>query len=136
MTATNPARTPSYPYCGRGADPDGSDPVGCRGRRVRRPPLDDDEAEPYGACLAHLTDTDRDVYLTGLGLGSDLHHPYTTFDTALLSRLLEAVRDPATTQLRLGAVDFSGAVFERGGPVQRRSLRVELPSRAKPISTT
>lgn len=112
MTATNPARAPRYPYCGRGADPDGRDPVGCRGRRVRRPPADEGEAEPYGACLAHLTDTDLDAYLTTLRPGSDLHHPYTTFDAALLRRLLEAVHDPATKQLRLGAVDFSGAVFE------------------------
>lgn len=38
MTATTQAEPPPrYPYCGRGADPGGGDPVGCRGRRVRAP---------------------------------------------------------------------------------------------------
>lgn len=114
MTATDPTEPPDYPYCGRGGDPGGEDPVGCRGRRVRRPAPDggDDEPEPYGACLAHLTDADRDTYLSSLSPGSDLHHPGTTFDAALLGSLLGAVHDPAIERLQMGTVDFSGAVFK------------------------
>jgi len=116
MTPTHLTEPPRYPYCGRGADPGGEDPVGCRGHRVRRPPPDDGEGEPepYGACLAHLSDDDRDVYLAALGPGSDLNHCGTTLDAALLGSLLAAVRDPATGQLRLGDVDFKGATFEGG----------------------
>ncbi|WP_078898496.1 pentapeptide repeat-containing protein [Streptomyces sp. CNQ-509] len=114
MTATNPAAPPNYLHCGRGADPGGEDPVGCRGRRVRRLRSDAGEHESvwYDACLAHLTDADRDAYLNTLSPGSELQHPGTTFDTTLLGRLLAAVRDPATGQPRLGAVDFSGATFQ------------------------
>ncbi|MEW2082598.1 pentapeptide repeat-containing protein [Streptomyces sp. NPDC005283] len=94
---------PTWPYCARGADPT-SDPVGCRGRQV----------EPYGACLAHLTNADRATYLGALAPGSDLDHRSTPISQSLLRRLLDALRDPTTGQPRLGDVRFGGAAFSDG----------------------
>ncbi|WP_406731744.1 pentapeptide repeat-containing protein [Streptomyces sp. NBC_01794] len=94
---------PTWPYCARGADPT-SDPVGCRGRQV----------EPYGACLAHLTNADRATYLSALAPGSDLDHRSTSISQSLLQQLLDALRDPTTGQPRLGNVRFGGATFSDG----------------------
>jgi hypothetical protein len=58
-----PEAPPPWPHCGHGADP-GTDPVGCRGIHV----------PGRTACLAHLDDTDRDAYLTGLHPGADIDH--------------------------------------------------------------
>ncbi|MFJ4498774.1 pentapeptide repeat-containing protein [Streptomyces sp. NPDC088864] len=90
---------PYWPHCGHGADP--ADPVGCRGIRV----------PGRTACLAHLTDTDRDTYLAGLTPGADIDHRGTPFTEDLLNRLLDAVRDPTTTHPHLGTAEFVGAQF-------------------------
>lgn len=94
---------PTWPHCARGADPS-SDPVGCRGRRV----------EPYGACLAHLTNADLATYLSALVPGSNLDHRSTLISQSLLQQLLNALRDPTTGQPRLGNVRFGGATFSDG----------------------
>ncbi|MGW8362894.1 pentapeptide repeat-containing protein, partial [Streptomyces wedmorensis] len=92
-----PAR--SWPHCAHGANP--TDPVGCRGIRV----------PSHTACLAHLTDTDRDTYLAGLTPGTDVDHRGTPFTEDLLNRLLNAVRDPTTTHPHLGIAWFNEAQF-------------------------
>lgn len=60
---STPPATPSWPYCAHGADP-ATDPVGCRGIHV----------PGHTACLAHLTDADRDTYLAGLTPGANVDH--------------------------------------------------------------
>ncbi|WP_331737414.1 pentapeptide repeat-containing protein (plasmid) [Streptomyces sp. NBC_00984] len=97
---STPPPAPSWPYCARGADP-ATDPVGCRGIHV----------PGHTACLAHLTDTDRDAYMTGLTPGADIDHRGTPFTEDLLNRLLTAVRDPATTYPHLGEARFESAQF-------------------------
>jgi uncharacterized protein YjbI with pentapeptide repeats len=98
--------------------------VGCRGHRVQRPHPEEDqdeadlfrgvlEHELYGACLEHLGEADRDVYLASLRPGSDVDHRGTTFDGPLLDLLLEAVLDPTELQPHFGAVRFERARFER-----------------------
>lgn len=67
---------PHWPHCAHGAEP-ASDPSGCRGRQV----------EPYGACLAHLTDRDQAAYLTVLEPGSDIDHRGTPITESLLQQL-------------------------------------------------
>ncbi|MET8957183.1 pentapeptide repeat-containing protein [Streptomyces sp. NPDC004533] len=100
-TGTPPlSSAPTWLHCARGADP-ASDPVGCRGRQV----------EPYGACLAHLTNADRTTYLSALAPGSDLDHRGTQISEGLLQQLLDALRDPATGRPCLGNVRFDGATF-------------------------
>ncbi|MGN9757278.1 pentapeptide repeat-containing protein [Streptomyces sp. SD31] len=103
MTATGappPVLPPVWPHCARGADPD-SDPVGCRGRQI----------EPSGRCLAHLTDADRATFLSTLVPGSNLDHRGTAISQSLLRQLLDALRDPATGQPRVGHADFEKAAF-------------------------
>ncbi|MGY5099473.1 pentapeptide repeat-containing protein [Streptomyces sp. 900105245] len=97
---TSPA-APSWPYCQEGAT--AQDPVGCRGIHV----------SGHTACLAHLTDTERDTYLAGLTAGDSVDHRGTTFTEFLLDALLNALRDPATGWPRLGAARFEWAIFER-----------------------
>ncbi|MFB6908019.1 pentapeptide repeat-containing protein [Streptomyces bacillaris] len=92
---------PSWPHCAHGADA-ATDPVGCRGIHV----------PGHTTCLAHLTDTDRNTYLAGLAPGVDIDHRGTTFTTALLFALLNALRDPATGTARFGNVQFRSATFE------------------------
>ncbi|GAA3043820.1 hypothetical protein GCM10017562_00790 [Streptomyces roseofulvus] len=58
-----------------GAGP--ADPVGCRGIHV----------PGHTACLAHLTDTDRDTYLAGLAPGADIDHCGTTVRRQALTEL-------------------------------------------------
>jgi hypothetical protein len=91
---------PDWPYCGYGADT-ASNSVGCRGRQV----------EAGGACLAHLTDTDRATYLIGLVPGSDLDHRGTHFADDLLQQVLHRLRDPTTGRCYLGTVLFNEATF-------------------------
>lgn len=74
---------PSWPQFAHGAEP-ATDPVGCRGIHV----------PGHTACLAHLADTDRDAYLAGLAPGASIDHRGTTFTDALLTALLNALRDP------------------------------------------
>ncbi|MGW3865689.1 pentapeptide repeat-containing protein [Streptomyces sp. NPDC005047] len=93
-------RTPSWPHCGHDADPV-ADPVGCRGVHV----------PGHTACLAHLTDADRNAYLAGLTAGADIDHRGTTFTDSLLDGLLNALRDPTTGNPRLGWAWFVSATF-------------------------
>ncbi|MFH9655585.1 pentapeptide repeat-containing protein [Streptomyces anulatus] len=92
---------PTWPHCAHGADP-AADPVGCRGIHV----------PSHTECLAHLTDADRDAYLTGLTPGDSIDHRGTTFTEPLLLALLNALRDPATEKVRLGDAQFGSATFE------------------------
>ncbi|MFZ4192186.1 hypothetical protein ACOZFK_33315, partial [Streptomyces pseudogriseolus] len=50
----------------------------------------------HTACLAHLTNADRDAYLAGLTPGASIDRRGTTFTDPLLSALLNALRAPAT----------------------------------------
>lgn len=102
MPSPSPASSPTppiWPYCGHGAGP--QDPVGCRGIRVAA----------YSGCLAHLADADLGAYLAGLTPGTDIDHRGTPLTEPLLCALLEACRDPATANPRLGAARFEQAVF-------------------------
>ncbi|MFF7249991.1 pentapeptide repeat-containing protein [Embleya sp. NPDC008237] len=65
----------------------------------------------HALCLTHLNPTDRAAYLASLGPGADVDHCGTTLDGPLLSELLDAVRDPATTHPHLGAAKFLAARF-------------------------
>ncbi|MGW1209226.1 pentapeptide repeat-containing protein [Streptomyces sp. NPDC002499] len=90
---------PDWPNCGDGVT--GGDRAGCNGRSVA----------PYSACLAHLSDVDRDAHLASLDAGHDIDHRGTTFTAELLGRLLDALKDTATNHPRLGDVRFSSATF-------------------------
>ncbi|MET7618824.1 pentapeptide repeat-containing protein [Streptomyces sp. NPDC005408] len=106
MTTTStppPLSPPDWPHCAGGADPI-SDPVGCRGRRV----------EPSGECLAHLRNADRATYLSALTPGSDVDHRGTPISQSLLRQLLDALRDPASGQPRVGVAWFDEARFSGG----------------------
>ncbi|MCI3220884.1 pentapeptide repeat-containing protein [Streptomyces sp. NP-1717] len=78
------------------------DPIGCRGIRV----------SGHGACLAHLADADRAIYLSGLAPGSGMDHRGTPFTEPLLVALLSSVRDPVTGKPVLGAAQFGAATFD------------------------
>lgn len=99
---------PGWTHCGYGADP-ATNPVGCRGSQVFG----------HTACLAHLTDDDRDMYLAGLVPGASVYHLGTTFDDRLLQDLLAALRDPTTRQSRFGFAGFDGATFIGDAKFQR-----------------
>ncbi|MFP8960838.1 pentapeptide repeat-containing protein [Streptomyces nanhaiensis] len=96
---TPPPRPPDWPHCGH--DATSEDPVGCHGVHV----------PGHTACLAHVSDTDRDAYLATLSPGSDIDHRGTTFTAELLDRLLDALRDPVTGHPCFGAAGFDSAVF-------------------------
>ncbi|MYY08633.1 hypothetical protein GT204_06865 [Streptomyces sp. SID4919] len=102
-TLPSPAR-PRWPYCGDGVS--GGDRAGCIGR----------SKDPHAACLAHLTDRDRDTHLAGLAPGDDIDYRGTTFTAHLLDRLLGALTGPVTQQPRFGAAQFGSAVF--AGPAR------------------
>ncbi|MFG3207295.1 pentapeptide repeat-containing protein [Streptomyces sp. NPDC048192] len=91
---------PSWLYCGHGADP-ATDPVGCTGIHV----------PGHTACLAHLADTDRTAYLTGLAPGADIDHRGTPFTHDLLEALLNALQDPTTNAPHIGTANFEQARF-------------------------
>ncbi|MFF9714649.1 pentapeptide repeat-containing protein [Streptomyces sp. NPDC014603] len=95
----------SWQPCGHGADP-ASDPVGCRGIHVHG----------HTACLAHLTDTERTAYLTGLTPGADIDHRGTPFTQELLEALLNALKNPSTGKPQLGRAMFYGAQFFGNAP--------------------
>ncbi len=92
---------PPWPHCAHGADPV-ANPVECRGIHV----------PGHTACLAHLADADRDAYLAALTPGADIDHRGTTFTESLLNALLNALRDPATGNARIGKATFESAIFE------------------------
>lgn len=100
MSTPPAAVMPSWPYCAHGSDPT-ADPVGCRGIHV----------PGHTACLAHLTDTDRDAYLAGLTSGADIDHRGTPLTEMLLDQLLSALRDPSTGNPQMGTAKFNGARF-------------------------
>ncbi|MFJ6079866.1 pentapeptide repeat-containing protein [Streptomyces sp. NPDC092369] len=99
MVFTPEPVVPDWPNCGDGVT--GGDRAGCNGRSVA----------PHSACLAHLSDVDRDAHLASLDAGDDIDHRGTTFTGALLDRLLNALKDPATNHPRLGEVRFASATF-------------------------
>jgi uncharacterized protein YjbI with pentapeptide repeats len=67
--------------------------------------------EPYGACLAHLDEAERDAYLGTLAHGSDVDHSGTVFDRELLRRLLISVTDPSSGRPKFGTARFSWCTF-------------------------
>lgn len=103
---------PPWPYCAHGADP-AADPVGCRGIHV----------PGHTACLAHLADADRDAYLAGLTPGASIDHQGTTFTESLLNALLNALRDPATGNPRLGHAGFQSATFKGDAMFQSATFK-------------
>ncbi|WP_187280384.1 hypothetical protein [Streptomyces sp. IB2014 016-6] len=86
---------PDWSYFGRGAGPT-ADPVGCRGIHV----------SGHTACLAYLNDTGRGAYLVSLSPGAGIDHRGTPFTKDLLERLLNALRDPATSYPRRGEAQW------------------------------
>ncbi|MEW1912343.1 pentapeptide repeat-containing protein [Kitasatospora sp. NPDC085895] len=98
-TFPEPPNPPDWEHCGRNATT--TDPVGCRGIHV----------PGHTACLAHLTDPDRDAYLAGLAPGTNIDHRGTPFTENLLDALLQALRDPGTGRPRLGDARFDDATF-------------------------
>ncbi|WLW55218.1 pentapeptide repeat-containing protein [Streptomyces sp. YU58] len=96
----NAPTVPEWPHCGHGADP-ATDPIGCRGIHV----------PGRTACLAHLTDSDRATYFSGLAPGANVDHSGTLFTETLLNTLLQALRDPSTGQPHIGGARFGGATF-------------------------
>ena len=95
--------TPDEPWaqCRQGADP-ATAPEGCPGVRI----------PSHDACLAHVTDAERSAYFTTLGPGSDIDHRGTPFSDALLGELLDALRDPGTGRVSIGAAHFETAQFD------------------------
>ncbi|MEW2810913.1 pentapeptide repeat-containing protein [Streptomyces massasporeus] len=91
---------PQWPHCGVGSDRR-MNPVGCRGRVV----------EPHERCLAHLQTADQDTYISGLAPGDDVDLRGTTLTDAMLSALLDALRDPATGYPRFGTAQFAEVKF-------------------------
>ncbi|MFB8040291.1 pentapeptide repeat-containing protein [Streptomyces hydrogenans] len=98
--STPSTEAPSWPHCAHGADPV-TDPVGCRGIHV----------PGHTACLAHLNDTDRTAYLTGLAPGADIDHRATPFTEDLLNQLLTALTDPTAQHPHFGDAVFREARF-------------------------
>ncbi|MFD3945525.1 pentapeptide repeat-containing protein [Streptomyces sp. NPDC058579] len=97
---STPQPAPDWEYCGQGSHPD-TDPIGCRGIYV----------PGHSACLAHLSDTDRDTYLGGLTPGSSIDHRGTPFTEDLLDRLLTALTDPTSGDPHFGDANFRMATF-------------------------
>lgn len=77
------------------------DQPACSGRRL----------VPFRLCLAHLPERDRLEYLASLSYGQDVDFSSTIFTDELLSRVLDAVRDPVTGRAGFGQAKFSGAKF-------------------------
>ncbi|WP_329374896.1 pentapeptide repeat-containing protein [Streptomyces sp. NBC_01483] len=90
---------PQWPYCAHGAGP--TDPVGCRGIHVPN----------HTACLAHLTDLDRNAYLATLTTGTEIDHRGTLFTAQLLGALLDALQDPTTQCAHFQSARFDEAQF-------------------------
>ncbi|MEU3725319.1 pentapeptide repeat-containing protein, partial [Streptomyces sp. NPDC031705] len=85
-------------------DPSEESPSGCMGIRL----------EGHRRCLAHLSRPEQDAYLRTLRPGSSVDFRGTTFEGGLLGRVLDAVREPGTGRVRLGAAGFARACFEDG----------------------
>ncbi|WP_257140652.1 pentapeptide repeat-containing protein (plasmid) [Streptomyces anulatus] len=62
--------------------------------------------------MAHLSSADRNAYLSGLAPGSNIDHRGTTFSESLFKSLLDALRDPETSNPRIGRGWFDSATFE------------------------
>lgn len=90
---------PSWSHCGQGAT--ARAPIGCRGARIAS----------GSTCLAHLNEAGRTSYLAALSPGDDIDHRGTVFTQDLLSKLLDALLDPASRSPRIGNADFAEAVF-------------------------
>ncbi|MFD5588811.1 pentapeptide repeat-containing protein [Streptomyces sp. NPDC127063] len=112
MSAQSP---PSWSWCAHGADP-ATDPVGCIGVLV----------PGHTACLAHLSEADRDAYLAGLTAGAHIDHRGTTFTQPLLDSLLAALQDPVNGKPRIGAASFESATFE--GHARFNSVTFQHPA--------
>ncbi|WEO21667.1 pentapeptide repeat-containing protein [Streptomyces caniscabiei] len=97
MPSPSPLR---WPHCGEEATPE--NPTGCPGIQV----------SGHTACLAHLGGPERAAHLASLAPGANINHCGTTFTGSLLSALLNALRDPATGNPRLGRASFESATFE------------------------
>ncbi|MCX5375098.1 pentapeptide repeat-containing protein [Streptomyces sp. NBC_00091] len=91
-----------WPRCG--FDRSEESPSGCIGIRL----------EGHRRCLAHLSRPEQDAYLRTLRPGSSVDFRGTTFEGGLLGRVLDAVREPGTGRVTLGAVAFARACFEDG----------------------
>lgn len=100
MTSPPLPSPPSWPHCGYGADVT-IDPVGCRGIHVTG----------HTACLAHLSEAERDTYLAGLAPGADIDHRGTPFTEELLDQLIRALCDHTTGKPKMGTAKFNGAQF-------------------------
>lgn len=64
----------------------------------------------YPGCLEHLSAADRSAYLSTLAPGASVDFSGTRFSEALLTELLDSVRD-SEGRVRLGRAVFDGAVF-------------------------
>lgn len=102
--------SPDWPTCD--LDDDGSGP--CQGARV----------EGFARCWAHLHPEQLDVALSRLEPWTDLHAQGTTISTALLERILGAVRR------RIGVARFDDAVFEGDADFYRSTFRTAVFARA------
>ncbi|MFE7439435.1 pentapeptide repeat-containing protein [Streptomyces chartreusis] len=94
-----PPSPPDWPYCGT---PGSESPFGCPGIHV----------PGHIACLAHLSDADRESYLAGLTPGADIDHRGTPFTRSLLDSLLAALRSSVTGNAQFGLARFESATFE------------------------
>ncbi|MBT2454735.1 pentapeptide repeat-containing protein [Streptomyces sp. ISL-86] len=63
-------------------------------------------------CLAHQTPAGEEAYLGTLGPGASVDLRGTTFADGLLTRLLDAVRDPVSGRVTLGSGFFDRAQFK------------------------
>ncbi|WP_324604924.1 pentapeptide repeat-containing protein [Streptomyces xylophagus] len=79
------------------------------------------------ACLAHLSDADRDTYLAGLVAGADIDHRGTPFTEALLGQLLVPLHDPTTGKPDMGEARFDEAQFS--GDARFDGARFSRPTR-------
>ncbi|MFJ8210747.1 SAV_2336 N-terminal domain-related protein [Streptomyces sp. NPDC096033] len=92
----------TWPRCR--ADASATVLLGCPG--IRPPGRD--------ACLAHLPPREQDAVLGALGPGSSVDFRGVPLTQALLRRVLNAVREPGTGRITLGAAAFAQARFVDG----------------------
>ncbi|AWZ16227.1 pentapeptide repeat-containing protein [Streptomyces sp. ICC1] len=85
--------------CGYGATV--AEPIGCTGIRMW----------PRARCLAHLEPDEQAARIAEFRPGQDVDLRGTTFAGGLLARVLHALRDPSTGQVRTGAAAFDRARF-------------------------
>ncbi|RKT07607.1 pentapeptide repeat protein [Streptomyces sp. 3211.6] len=81
-----------------------TDPLGCPGSRLLE----------RHACLAHLPPGEQEAVLSSLGPGSSVDFRGIPLTQGLLRRVLDAVREPGTGQITLGAAAFAQARFVDG----------------------